>query len=899
MPLHAGARLGPYEIQSPIGAGGMGEVYRARDTRLDRSVAIKVLSSELAADVEFRVRFAREARTLSHLNHRHVCTLYDVGEADGTAFLVMEYLEGETLAARLARVTFGGGTLPLAEAMRTGAEIASALDAAHRVGITHRDLKPGNVMLTRAGVKLLDFGLAKASGDAVAPTNPDVETRRSASPGATAPLTGQGHIVGTLQYMAPEQIEGRAADARTDVFAFGAVMYEMVVGRPPFGASSAAGLIGSILKDEPAQPSSVRPALSPALDFLIRRCLAKDPDERWQSARDLKSQLEWIAESLTPAGPTSGVTPAPKAGSAPRNSRRAWLAGGALLIAAVLAGAVLWPRTESGGGVTAPDVRFHITVPPMPPPGFVAISPDGRQVAFVARKPGASDVGLWVRPLDATAARLVPDTDDAYSPFWSPDSRTIAFGSRGQLRRVGVDGLPAVTICTVPAPHDFSGGSWNRDGTIVFSAGGGLLRVRADGGDPVAITRLDASRGESNHYFPWFLPDGRRFLFLARSGDPAHTGVYVGSLDAPETTAPTARQKVVEASSMALFAAPGHVIYQHAGVLMAVPVNERSLQVTGPPVRLAEGISFSIGGRGAFSVAENGTLVYRTGESDPITQLTWFDRKGQPVATVGPPTSVRQLVLSPDGKRVAIDRRDPAIGTYDIWILELTNGVLTRLTFGPSEDADPTWAPDSQSIAFWSNREKPGIYVRRLGTEQDQRVLEAEQAFLMHWAADGELLFHNRLTISGLMVGKGGAPTLLFKSPFGKDEAHVSVEGKWVAYNSMESGKLEVHVASYPAFQQRRQVSSGGGGAAWWRADGRELFYLSVDGKLMSVPVTPGPAPEFGTPTALFQSPLTTPNLDMDEYAVSADGQRFLMMHRADTSTTPITVVMDWRKLMK
>ena len=292
-------------------------------------------------------------------------------------------------------------------------------------------------------------------------------------------------------------------------------------------------------------------------------------------------------------------------------------------------------------------------------------------------------------------------------------------------------------------------------------------------------------------------------------------------------------------------------------------------------------------------------MVYRTVESDPITQLTWFDRKGQPAATVGPPTSVRQLVLSPDGKRVAIDRRDPAIGTHDIWILELANGVLTRLTFSPSEDADPTWAPDSQSLAFWSNREKAGIYVRRLGTEQDQRVLGAEQAFLMHWAPDGGLLFHNRVTISGLMVGKGSAPTLLFESPFQKDEAHVSVDGKWVAYNSMESGKLEVHVALYPAFQQRRQVSSGGGGAAWWRADGRELFYLSVDGKLMSVPVTPGPTLEFGTPTALFQSPLTTPNLDMDEYAISADGQRFLMMHRADTSTTPITVVMDWRKLMK
>ena len=896
MPLHAGARFGPYEIQSPIGSGGMGEVYRARDTRLDRSVAVKVLSSELAADVEFRARFAREARTLSHLNHRHVCTLYDVGEVDGTAFLVMEYLEGETLATRLARVTTGGGTLPLAEAVKTGAEVASALDAAHRVGITHRDLKPGNVMLTKAGVKLLDFGLAKASGDAVAPTHPDVETRRSPE---AVPLTGEGHIVGTLRYMAPEQIEGRAADARTDVFAFGALMYELVMGRPPFQASSSAGLIGSILKDEPASPSSVRPSVPPALDFLIRKCLAKDPDERWQSARDLKSQLEWIAESLTLAGSTSGVTAVPQTRSAPRSSARVWLAGAALLIAAVLAGVVLWPRTESAGPVAAPDVRFHIAVPPMPLPNFVVISPDGRYVAFVARKPSTSDVGLWVRPLDATAARLVPDTDDAYAPFWSPDSRGIAFASRGQLKRVGLDDLPAVTISTIPAPYDFSGGTWNRDGTMVFSAGGGLLRVRADGGDPVAVTSLDASRGESHHYFPWFLPDGRRFLFLARSSDPTHTGVYVGSLDAPDTSAATARQKVVDAHSMALFAAPGHVVYQNSGVLMAVPVNEKSLQVTGPPVRLAEGISFATGGRGAFSVAENGTLAYRTGESDPINQLTWFDRKGQKVATVGPPTSVRQLLLSPDGKRVAIDRRDPAIGTYDIWILELANGVLTRLTFSPGEDGDPTWAPDSQSIAFFSNREKPGIYVRRLGTEQDQRVLEAEQAYLMHWAPDGGLLFHNRLTISGLMVGKSGPPKLLFESPFNKDEAHVSVDGQWVAYNSTESGRLEVHAASYPAFQQRRQVSSGGGGAAWWRADGRELFYLSVDGKVMSVPVTPGPTPEFGTPTALFQSPLTTPNLDMDEYAISGDGQRFLMLDRVDSSTTPITVVMDWRKLMR
>jgi serine/threonine protein kinase len=889
-----GKRFGPYEVVAKLGEGGMGEVYRATDTRLERSVAIKVLPAQLAADAQFRERLEREARTLSHLNHPHVCTLYDVGVEGQTAYLVMEYLEGETLTTRIGRAGAPGARgLPLAESLRIAAEIASALDAAHRVGITHRDLKPGNVMLTKSGAKLLDFGLAKARVEPGA-VSMDSATRTQ-SPEADAPLTERGVIVGTLPYMAPEQVEGRSADARTDVFAFGAMLFEMVAGRRAFHGATQAGLMSSILKDEPPPISSMSSVSPPILDFLVRKCLEKDPDDRWQSARDLRSQLEWIQQSA--ASSTAPVAP-PEANLKPRPSRErlAWLVAASVALVSTIAAVIVLPRIWNRSPVAGPNVQFLVDVPPMPNPNLVSVSPDGRYLAYVASQPDGGDVALWLRPIDSTTARVLPDTDGAFSPFWSPDSRSIGYGAGGKVRRVGLDAARSTEICDVPAPIDFSGGTWARDGTIVFSAGVLLYRVSADGGTPQVITRVDEARGERAHFFPWFLPDGKHFLFLIRGTAP---GTHIGSLDSPDTATTVVRTRLTDVQSAAAYANPGHVLYQDAGVLMALPFDAEGLQPMGAARRVAENVGSAFTGRAAFAVSTQGTLVYRTGVTDRPSQLTWYDRKGKVLGLAGAPTPLRQFVLSPDGKRVAMDRRDPAVGTHDIWLLELASGVLTRVTFDPAEDADPTWSPDSRTIAFFSGQSKPGIYTWTIGANADRRVVDVLVGFPTGWAPDGRVIYHDREGIYAVPAEESAGAERLFHSRFAKDEVHVSRDGRWVAYNSTESSRLEVHVASYPSFDQRRQVSLGGGAVPWWRADGRELFYLSTAGKLMAVSVTPGTTLEFGPPVMLFQTPLIAPVLDVDEYAVSADGQRFLVIKHAQSATTPITVVLDWAKLLK
>ena len=890
MPLSVGTRLGPYEIQAPLGAGGMGEVYRAKDVRLERTVAVKILPTHLATDPEFRERFEREAKTLSHLNHRQVCALYDVGHDADTAFLVMEYLEGETLSARLAR---GSGTsgLPLNEALKIAIDVASALDAAHRLGITHRDLKPSNVMLTKAGAKLLDFGLAKAQGASSAQAyNGSLQTRTDPSPALDTPLTEKGTILGTFQYMSPEQIEGQHADARTDLFAFGAVVHEMVTGRKAFQGKTQSSLIASILKEEPPSISSIQRLSVPALDFVVRKCLAKDPDDRWQSARDVMSQLEWIAQG-------SGSQPAGTAGGdwtskIWRRERLAWLiAGGLAVLLAITVGiGVNVPRSAK-----ASDVRFEIPTPGANQFG-ITISPDGRLVAFVAKAPDRNSNVLWLRPLASTEARPLLGTDGAHAPFWSPDSRTVGFAAGPRtLRRVDAAGGLPRSICDIPAPHDFSG-TWNQDNTIVFSSGIALLRVAADGGQPTAISTLDRGRGETALSYPTFLPDGRHFVYSVQSTDPANAGVYVRSLESPDRT------RVLDTVSMAAYVEPGYLIYQGSGALIAQPFDLRGLRLNGTPARIAESVTVNPNdGLAAFAVSATGALVYRTGEAAQPIQLQWFDRTGKPLERIGEPGLFWGLALSPDEKRVAASRPSTERGRSDVWTIDLSTGVPTRVTFDPATDDDPVWSPDGQALTFWSDRGgKYGIYRRTLGSAADTLVYESSTpTYLGNWSRDGKfLLYHNIQGILALPMMGPPDPLRLIESPYAKDEPHFAPDARWVAYNSNESGAFEVYVASFPGGDKRRQVSLGGGGVPWWCADGRELFYMSRDGKLMSVSVKPGPEPEFGVPTMLFQTPLSSPSLISAQYVVADNGQRFLVAVPAGTTISSITVVLEWTKLL-
>jgi Tol biopolymer transport system component len=873
--LAPGTQLGAYRIESLIGAGGMGEVYRARDTRLDRIVAVKILPPHLRQSPELQARFEREARLVSQLTHPNICALHDVGREGTLDFLVMQYVEGESLAARLER-----GRVPLNQALLIGIDIAAALAHAHRQGIVHRDLKPSNVMLTKAGAKLLDFGIAKAHAGLSTPAD-------------ATPLTATGAILGTVQYMAPEQVEGQAADARADIFALGAVIHEVVTGRKAFQGQTQASIIGSILRDDPPPVSSIEKLAPPALDFVVNKCLAKDPDDRWQSAHDVKSQLEWIAR-----GGASQVT-APSAGgwftAIWRRETLAWTLVGMLTAVAVMAVAMYVYVAPSGG---APDVRFEIPTPHAT--AFsLSISPDGRLVAYVARAPDGNHDVLWLRPLAATVAQPVPGTEEASAPFWSPDSRSIGYGAGGRIKRVDTATGVSRTVCDVTGA-DYFGGTWNHDNTIVFSSGLALLRVAAEGGQPTAITTLDQKRGEAAHRYPAFLPDGRHFIYSILSTDPANAGVYVGGPDVPD------RRRVLDAVSLSAYVEPGYLIYQRSGALMAQPFDATRLRVEGTPVRIAESVAtpfvtavHSLTGLAAFSVSSSGAIVYRTGEArNRSVRLQWFDRTGKPLDEIGQPGVFWGLALSPDERRVALTRQDAQLGR-DVWTVDLSTGVPTRVTDNPASDDDAAWTADGRALTFWSDRNgKYGIYETTLGSSSENVLYQSPTPiYLGDWSRDGKyLLAHNVHSIIALPQGGARQSLRLIDSPAGKDEPHFSPDGRWIAYSSDESGIPEVYVASFPEFDKRRPVSLGGGGVPWWRADGRELFYMSRDGKLMSVPVDPGSL-EFGTPTVLFQTPLESPSLISAQYVASRNGQRFLLAVPAGTMA-PITVVLDWTRLL-
>jgi Tol biopolymer transport system component len=886
-----GQKLGPYEVLAKLGEGGMGEVYRARDTRLDRTVAIKVLSSQLAADPQFRQRFEREARAISALDHPHICSLYDVGEQIASptapetgapqpiAFLVMQYLEGETLADRLV-----SGPLPLDQALQYAIQIADALDKAHRAGIVHRDLKPGNIMLTKSGVKLLDFGLAKAAapiasgGLSMLPTTP---------PGITA----QGAILGTLQYMAPEQLEGRDTDARTDIFAFGAVLHEMVTGKRVFEGRSQAGLISAIMSAQPAVVSSLQPLAPTALDHIVARCLAKDVDERWQSAHDLKLQLTWIAEGKS-SGPAATVSV-----SRASRERVAWVVTALALLGVVgLSGVLLWPRAPAA---SSPASAFAV----LPPDGArftadlmgQAISPDGRRIVFIAAMSNDPQ-RLWLRALDSLTPRPLEGTDGAIAPFWSPDSRSIAFFADGKLKRLDLDGGSPQSLADAPFGL---GGSWSQDGTILFTPNlaNPVFRIPAGGGTPVAVTRFDQRKGEFLHGAPSFLPDGNHFLFFAASLEP---GIYVGSLESQEVT------RVLRSETNAVYVPPGHVLFVRGSTLMAQPFDAERLTVTGNPSRVIERVSRFINSVGV-SASANGTLLLRPASAIQ-SELVWFNRLGARVSVAAPMGDYGEFALSPDESQIAFDRGDSSGQSPDVWLLDLRRRVTSRLTTNPSIDNVPLWSADGRTVAYASEHGSGlDIYQRPANQSASEQVLLKLDApaimFPADWSADGRYLTYYRTDpkrrndVWVLPLFGDRKPFPLIQTEFNEWQAQFSPDGKWIVYVSDESGVSQVYVQAFPMQSGKVSISTAGGTQPRWRGDGKELFYLAPDRKLMAVTVTTGTTFEVGSPHPLFQTTLD-PTAFRQMYEASADGNRFLLNAVIESAAQPLSVVLNWPALL-
>ncbi len=888
MTLSAGTRLGPYEILSPLGAGGMGEVYRARDTRLERAVAVKVLPSHMAGSPETRQRFEREARTISQLSHAHICALYDVGNQDGIEYLVMELLEGETLSDRLAK-----GALPLEQTLRYGIEIADALDKAHRQGIVHRDLKPGNVMLTKSGVKLLDFGLAKAMA---APAPQSGLTSLPTMMGTANNLTQEGTILGTFQYMAPEQLEGREADGRTDIFAFGCVLYEMATGKKAFSGASQASLISAIMQNDPPPISSVQPMSPPALDRVVRKCLAKDPEDRWQNAADLGSELEWIGE-----GSAAGIA-APGAVRRRSRERIAWML--AAILAAGLVGVVILHLRGAGParrGVT----RFSV----LPPAGeaffsSLAVSPDGRSLAFsTGRVGGGSDTSssLWVYSFESGSSRRLAGTEGARYPFWSPDGKQIAFFAVGKLKKVDVSGSPPQIVTEAGDPR---GGTWGADGQIVFSpsAVAGLLRVPAGGGKAVPITKLDGMKQESSHRWPLFLPGGKRFVFLVVSGRPDSRGIFLGTLGS------SASRRVLPDVSRAEYSPPGYLLFRRQAALMAQRFDPEREVADGEPLIVAETVQAdpAITGLAVFSVSASGVLAYKAGANEP-TKYVWLDRTGNEVGAVADSDDMAEPSLSPDGKRIAWHRQDPQVGSDDIWLMDLTRNTSSRFTFNPADDVSPIWSPDGTRLVFSSTRKgNSDLYEKPASGGSEERLLLQEDAaaYADDWSLDGKYILYERadpksyLDLWVLPLSGDRKPFPYLKTPFNETHGHFSPDGRWVAYVSDEAGQPEIFVQPFPtASGGKWQISKGGGDQPSWRRDGKELFFVSLDRKMMSVTLTSGQTLEPGAPKALFAAPV--PNLgvsgDRNHYVVTPDGQRFLLRKvMGEKGPSLVTAVLDW-----
>jgi eukaryotic-like serine/threonine-protein kinase len=898
MPIQSGTHLGPYEILSAIGAGGMGEVYRARDPKLGRDVAIKVLPEAFARDAERMARFQREAKVLASLSHPNIATIYGLEDSGSTRALVMELVEGPTLADRIKQ-----GPIPVDEAVRLARQIADALEYAHERGIIHRDLKPANVKVTNDGaVKVLDFGLAKAlEGD---PSSIDIST----SPTISRMATMQGVLLGTAAYMAPEQAKAKTVDRRADIWAFGCVLYEMLTGKQAFTGETVTDTLASIIKEEPDW--SRLPAGTPMrVRVLLQRCLQKDPKQRLQAIGDARIALDEVL-SGAPEGTVSPAAPL----------WRRVLPWAVAATAAALASVAFWAPWR-GASTFAPTepMRLQIALPEekaiLAFTGVFALSPDGRQLAFAAS--GSDGVQrIWVRALDSLEARPLPGSEAAILLlfFWSPDSRFIAFDAGGKLKKIPIAGGPAETICDLNGTA--AGGSWNGDGVIIFGTGSGLMRVSAAGGSASPLTTLDPSRLEGAHITPSFLPDGRHFLYLRVSSKPENTGIYVGSLDVkPEQQS---LNRLVATQDQAAYlpssvADSGHLLFVRDGALLAQPFDARRLGVTGDAVTLAEGLG-SFLNFGFFSASTNGVLVYRAGTAEGY-QLTWYDRQGKILGTAGEPANLFFNVnLSPDGTHAAVSRLD-AQGLV-IWSIAFSRGTSARFTFGSAGAQYPVWSPDGNRIIFASNREGNFNLYQKLasGAKDEELLLKSnEDKYPTSWSRDGRFLLYTTVgpqqkTDLWVLPLEGDKKPFRFVGPeFNQRVGHFSPDGRWVAYVSDESGRDEVYVRPFSSSpggasgSGKWLISKNGGTTPRWRGDGRELYYSGLDGKLMSVEVTTNPNFEVGSPKILFQAPLvSTAAAPFSAWDLTADGKRFLFAApTARSAQAPFTVVLNWPFLLR
>jgi serine/threonine protein kinase/Tol biopolymer transport system component len=893
MPLASGNKLGPYEIIAPLGAGGMGEVYRARDTRLDRSVAIKVLPTHLSSNPDLKVRLEREARAISSLQHPHICVLHDIGHQDGIDYLVMEFLEGETLADRLRK-----GPLPLEQAIKIGIDIADALDKAHRSGIIHRDLKPGNIMLTKGGAKLMDFGLAKPGGlppamsaNADPVLTPSMPTSPLAIPtGGATPLTVAGTIIGTFQYMAPEQIEGKEADARSDIFAFGAVLYEMLSGKRAFEGKSQISVASAILEKDPEPISSVRQKVPLALEHVISRALIKDPEKRWQSASDIRAELEWVASSGTLVASAASVS------VIPRGPRERWLLGifAAVAVLALFALAIaLWRKPAPARLVASlpppEDTAFQLIGDVGAPP---VISPDGMSLVFGARD------RIWIRSLASGEVHALEGTENGTFPFWSPDSRKIAFFSAGKLRVIDTAGGTPVPLCDASNPR---GGAWSSKGVLLFTPNirDALYQIPATGGTPVAVTKLDNSK-HSTHRWPQFLPDGDHFLYLAtnHAGQREYSGIYLGSLSA----AGSPGRLLILTDANALYAS-GYMLFLRKSDLMAQRFDLGRMQLQGDPVRVAERALNDQGiWRGAFSASGNGMLTYASGaNSAEEGQLTWFDVTGKALGTVGERGN-NDPRISPDGHRVALAKYGGP--NPEIWIFDGASGLRTRLST-EAAGTTPVWSPDGKNVAYMvipQSTNKARIAVRAADGSGGDRSLYQEEQWQSptDWSPDGKYILYNRgepgaTDIYVMPVANDEKPFPFVATPDWEREAVFSPDGHWVAYTSRQSGRDEIYVAPFPGAGQRSQISSTGAVTPRWRHDGKALFAVNGD-DILEFPInTASGAIQTNDPKVLFRTAVGQTLLFSVGYDVAPDGRLLInTLGKSRTGNRPLTLVVNW-----
>jgi eukaryotic-like serine/threonine-protein kinase len=885
MPLSPGTQLGPYEILAPLGAGGMGEVYRAKDTRLDRTVAIKILPAQLTADPVARQRFEREAKVISNLNHPNICVLHDVGHQDGIDFLVMECVEGESLAVRIEK-----GPLPVDQVVRYGVQIADALDKAHRSGIVHRDLKPGNIMLTPTGAKLLDFGLAK---EFVGPNAPGAAlTSLSATLSANlpqSPVTQQGTVLGTFQYMSPEQVEGKELDGRSDIFSLGAVLYEMLTGQRAFSGKTALSVASAIVEREPVPLRELRPLIPSALDHAIRRCLEKDPEQRWQTARDLGIELRWALDA--PTAPTSTAAPP----EPPKRSFLPWLISAALAIA-LIAAVVKW-RAQA-----VPHETQYFSAPINLNAEDLAIAPNGRTVAIATSQGSPAKTLIWLYDIGSQDAKPLPKTEGATFPFWSPDSASLAFFADRKLKKIDLAGGPVQTICDAPSGR---GGTWNKDGVILFTPSpqllGGIYRTTVAGETPRPVTKPNASLGESTHRWPMFLPDGKHFLYLAANitGEIDPDAMYVGNLDSPDD-----RRLVVKTNTNAAYAG-GYLFFKRDSTLLAQKFDPDRFVLSGEPFAVITQFAYIPRiAKAVFAVSASHLIVQKSTEA-PVSRLTWFDRKGNDLGTVGDPGVYANVALSPDGKSVAVNKTDPANQNTDVWTYNLESGTAKRLTFDPAVDAYPIWGPDGSKIAFSTTRRHVfDLYVKTTdGALQEQPLFHTDvDKFPNSWSPDGKYLLYIQDTDIWYLTLPDLKTTLFVKGSSTAKNAEFSPDGKWVAYASNETGRFEVYVTSFPDAHSKWQVSSSGGEQPRWRKDGKELFYIAAGDELMAIPIKYTPNFDFGPPQPLFQTDATDPISTSEHmvYDVGRDGQRFLVNTRQKRSTVdPIAVVLNWDASLK